>query len=694
MGRLHTPRTASFPNAMIQLTNAHLAFGGQTILDGVSWTIKPNRRIGLVGPNGAGKSTLLRVIMGRQVLDGGEFTLGGQSVGYLEQDVQEHAAHRTILDVALDAFADVRQMQDEEREVALALAEIETHEGAEYDRLMAQLERLHDRLAARDQHMIKPKTEAVLTGLGFDPDGFDRPMSTFSGGWRMRVALAQLLLKQPDVLLLDEPTNHLDIDSIAWLEQYLKRYAGTVVIVSHDRYFLDRMVDNTVELVGGNLTEYAGNYAYYLKERAERRVLQQAAYDNQQKTIAEMERFIQRFRAKATKAKQAQSRVKALERMERIPPPPNEQARIGFRFPDAPHSGQVVLELTHFSKTYESDEGTIKVFDKAGPLTLERGERVALIGANGAGKSTLVRMLRGTEPFDGERTLGYKAELTYFAQHQADTLDEDKNIFEILQAEARGQTETELRGLAGAFLFRGDDVYKPIGVLSGGERSRVALARTLLTPANVLLLDEPTNHLDIQSIRVLAEALRQYTGACVIVSHDRHFLDQIATKVWRAEKQTVRPYLGTYSDYLEQVEAGEIAVSSASSSTPKTSGAATNGAASAKPKRSGGGPKTKEQKRLEAEERARLKKLQKQGAPVKSEGLTERQLQQVVKRTEDLIAEKEAAKTALEKTLADPTLYDDLDRMHAATTAYDQAKAELKDLYAQWEQHAEALAAV
>ena len=675
---------------MIQLNNIALAFGGQQVLDGVTWTIKANERIGLIGPNGAGKTTLLRVISGQHKPDAGEVSMGrGETLGYLEQDVQEASPHRSILDEAMQAFEDVLLLEEEERRLTKELDEEDAHASEHYHDLLHRLERVQATLVAREAHRAKPQAEAVLTGLGFDADDLGRPISGFSGGWRMRVALARLLLRRPDVLLLDEPTNHLDIDSIDWLETYLKGYPGTVVIVSHDRYFLDRMVTTIAELAGGHLTEYAGNYTYYLEARVERRQLQQAAYENQQKMIAETERFIERFRAKATKARQVQSRVKSLEKLERIAPPPAEEAGIQFRFPEPARSGRTVMELSTFSKTYDGDEGRVEVFQKAGPLQIERGDKIALIGPNGAGKSTLARMLRGSEPFDGTREVGYRVEMTYFAQHQADTLEPDLTIFDILRRQARGQSDTEIRSILGAFLFTGDDVFKKVHMLSGGEKSRVALAATLLAPANLLLLDEPTNHLDIRSIRVLVEALRQFAGTFVVVSHDRHFLDQITSKIWRVGGGTVQTFLGSYSDYRWQVEHGSARLVE----VPQ----ATNGQPSkpAPQKTESSGPKTKEQKRREAEERNRRYQEQKAGRrkDVRPDRLSPQALQAHYEHVEQTILEKETRQAELEAKLADPALYEDVNRTQKTTAAYQAVERELKQLYKEWEAAAEHLAA-
>lgn len=668
---------------MIQLFNASLAFGGQVILNDVSWSIRDNLRIGLVGPNGAGKTTLLRLLSGKMQLDGGTLDIpGGTSLGYLEQDTQEATSGRTVLEEALQAFAHILHLMAEEERLTAAMDAQTDHASPEWDKLLRDFDRVHTELLACDAHTLRPRTEAVLMGLGFSPDDLHRPLATFSGGWRMRVALARLLLQRPDVLLLDEPTNHLDIDSIGWLETYLKTYPGTVVLVSHDRYFLDRMTTHTAELVQGRLTEYTGNYSTYLEARTERRALQQAAFDNQQKAIADTERFIERFRAKATKARQVQSRVKSLDKLDRVEAPPEESASVHFRFPEPERSGKVVLELSKFSKIYPTDEGEIEVFRDAEPILLERGSKVALIGKNGAGKSTLARILRGSEPFEGTRTLGYNVSLTFFAQHQAETLDPKDTILDSLRAVSRGQSETQLRGLLGAFLFRGDDVFKPIGVLSGGERSRVALARTLLTPANFLILDEPTNHLDMASIAVLVEALRQYSGTFVVVSHDRHFLDQVATHIWRVEDGAVRQYEGNYTEYLWQIEHGTGARIALKKEEP---------AAQTQPSRSG--PKTKEQKRLEAEARKQKGPVTPSAKGTSAPTSNPAQLKKQYEALEATLFQKEAEKERLEQQLSDPTLYEDAARWKATHDAYAAVQAELPTLYTEWERLAEQLSA-
>jgi len=647
--------------------------------------IRIGKRYGLVGPNGAGKTTLLRLIAGEFPPDEGSIAYAGMSVGYLKQETEEVAAHLTVLDETMQAFAEILALEAEEHRLIEFMDTEPNHESDEYVKAMETFNSVHDQLQASEVHLIKPRTEAVLSGLGFKEEDFNRPLSTFSGGWRMRVALAQLLLRAPDVLLLDEPTNHLDIDSIDWLEEYLKAYPGTVVLVSHDRYFLDRMVNTTVELMQGQLTEYAGNYEFYLQDRIIRREHQKAAYVNQQKFIAETERFIERFRSKNTKATQVQSRVKSLAKLEKVAPPPADEAKISFRFPEPPRSGRTVIEFPQFSKSYASDTGApIHVFDNAGPLRIERGDKIALIGKNGAGKSTFARMLLGAEPFDGERIEGYNVAMTFFAQHQAESLDRKQTPLDALRSMAESRSETELRTLLGAFLFSGDDVFKTIGVLSGGERSRVALARTLASPANLLVLDEPTNHLDIHSIGVLTEALRQYTGTFVLVSHDRHFLDKVVNKVWRVEDGAIRQFDGNFSDYQWQVEHGTAKAYTAPSAENSSSAKAQTPASSSNTS-PGGGPKTKEQKRLEAEERAKSRQKQIQKSQSKSAGLNNFKLKNEYTRVTTELEKTEQQTKKLAALLADPDTFSNPSKGSKLLADFEAAQKNLVSLNKEWE---------
>ena len=686
---------------MLTVQDLHLAFGGRVLFDGLSWTVRGGERVGLVGPNGAGKSTLLRVIAGDQTPDaGGVVYEGGATVGFLRQDTQEQDVEATPLEDALRAFDDVLRLEAEAEALTAQMEAHADHTSTDYFALVERFSRVQDRLVTREAHTAESRTAAVLSGLGFTASEMHRPLRTFSGGWRMRSTLARMLLGEPDVLLLDEPTNHLDIESIDWLEDHLTGYPGAVVLVSHDRYFLDRMTTATADLVRGQIDSYAGNYSFYLEARQERRAHWQARYDNQQKEIADAERFIARFRAKATKAKQAQSRIKMLEKLERIPAPPPESSTIRFRFPDPPASGRQVVELGAFTKSYPAPEGgETVVFDHADPLVLERGDKVALVGKNGAGKSTLARILLGTEPVEGEIRQDRRAEMAHFAQHQAEALNPSHTVFQSLQEVSRGHSDTELRSLLGAFLFTGSDAEKSVSVLSGGERSRLALARTLLSPANVLVLDEPTNHLDLVSKNVLAEALRQYTGTFVLVSHDRHFIDAVAESVWYVEDRGVRTYRGSYSETQWQREKGTAAKhlpsgDGAASTPPRPAqaadvgGVATGGAA--KPASGGagassGGKKSKEQKRREAEARNKLHRMMKDGAVPSAKELGPDLAQRALDLLEQSVAEKEGEIETLEAAMADPDLYAKPKEFERTMAALQTAKADLKALYKRWE---------
>jgi ATP-binding cassette subfamily F protein 3 len=657
---------------MVTLDDVSVRFGREALFDDLSWTITPeSHRIGLVGPNGAGKTTLLKLIAGRMTPDSGRVTREGVSVGYLEQDVQELPEERTVREEALRAFDDVLALEEKEKAITERL-EATDHESTEHAKLLDRLHRVQEQLNQHESHRIRPKTEATLTGLGFDPDALDRPLHTFSGGWRMRAALARLLLREPDILLLDEPTNHLDIESIDWLEEYLSGYPGTVLLVSHDRYVLDRMVSAVAEITRGQLLHYDGNYSHYLEAREERYERWRREYENQQKRIEEIETFISKFRYNASRASQVQSRIKKLEKMERIPPPPDGEPEIHFRFPDPPRSGAVVLELSPFSKTYETAAGPERVFADAGPLTIERGDKIAMVGPNGAGKSTLARILRGVEPFEGERELGHKVNLSFYAQHQADMLAPDQTVFDAVREAAPDRSKTELRNLLGTFLFTDDDAFKSVEVLSGGEKSRVALARTLLSTANFLILDEPTNHLDIQSKEVLIEALQQYEGTFVLVSHDRHVLDAVADTVWRVGGGTVRTFLGNYSDFRWQVEEG-----SARPLEGTTPAAATDSRAATDESRNG-------------RDRSSTKSSPSADTTGPSDGrfadLNTYQLKRKLEETEETIMEIEERQEELEAAMADPDAYEgDGARARELSDEYNALKKELSSLYDTWE---------
>ncbi|MEM7008104.1 MAG: ABC-F family ATP-binding cassette domain-containing protein [Thermodesulfobacteriota bacterium] len=660
---------------MIQLKDISLSFGSRDIFRNLSWHIKDGKRIGLFGPNGVGKTTLLNMLAGLYSPDSGALQIPPTYViGYLPQEVEENETDKTVLDESLSVFSDVLDLEKESEQISKELEAFTDHSCDEYKKTLLRLDAIHNELKTKDSHNLQYQTEKLLVGLGFETDDLKRPLNTFSGGWRMRVALAKLLLQNPNILLLDEPTNHLDIESIDWLEEYLKQFPGTVILVSHDQYFLDRMTTTIAELSMGQITEYTGNYSSYLLERQSRRDIQRSAYLNQQRKIKETERFIERFRYKNTKATQVQSRVKMLEKLERIEEPESDGASIKFKFPDPVQSGKKVLELSEFSKSYENKDGSeLKVFVGASGLSISRGDKIALIGKNGAGKSTLARMLLGTEPFEGDRTLGHNAELTYFAQHQAESLNPKNTIIEELKSAGHTQNETEVRTLLGAFLFRADDVFKPISVLSGGEKSRIALAKTLLSPKNFMILDEPTNHLDIQSRSVLIDSLKDYNGTFVVVSHDRYFLDQIANKVWYAEDQGIVTYPGTYSEFHYHQTMRDQKELSNQQPTAQILEHEQQAPAD---------------KRQQAERRNKLyKELTEKGIENMEnwQELSLKQLQSALSDLETKIHSFEDRKTELEEFLADPSNFQDKTRADEAAQEYTQVNDSLKRSYDRWE---------
>ena len=525
---------------MISLTNLSYYLGSRALYENASMHIKPGQKIGLIGLNGTGKSTLLRLIMGEYQLDGGTISKAGDvTIGFLNQDLLSYQTDDSILSVAMQAFERQNHLQ---KRIDGLLHEMEVNYR---DELIDKLARAQDEFAALDGYTIQSKAEEILEGLGFSTGDLDKPLRLFSGGWRMRVMLAKLLLQKPSLLMLDEPTNHLDLPSIVWVEKYILNYEGAVIVVSHDREFLDNVVDSIVEVSGAKLNFYAGNYSFYIEEKALRNEIQQGAYENQQAKIRQTERFIERFKAKATKAKQAQSRVKMLEKMDRVDAVIDENARVNFRFNFSTQPGRHILHLDEVTKNY----GEKKILTHT-TARLERGDHVALIGANGRGKSTLLRIIAGTEPTTkGERRLGHNVSFSFYAQHQLESLNVEDNMLEELKSANPTKSESELRTVLGCFLFSGDDVFKKIKVLSGGEKSRVALAKVLLSQANFLLLDEPTNHLDMQSVNILIQALDQYEGTFVVVSHDRYFVSQIANKIWYIEDEQIKEYPGTYDEY-------------------------------------------------------------------------------------------------------------------------------------------------
>jgi ATP-binding cassette subfamily F protein 3 len=633
---------------MISVTRLSIQFGGEYLFKEISFRIGTHDRIGLVGSNGAGKSTLLKILVGDTSAEKGEVARAKfATVGYLPQEGMA-VAGRTLYAEVETAFGDILETQSRLDELHAQMAVADTA-SPDFQEMLDLAGELQHRIEASDAFRMKANIEKVLMGLGFEVSDLERDTAEFSGGWQMRIALAKLLLQQPSLLLLDEPTNHLDLDSLQWLEEYIRGYEGAVVIVSHDRRFLDNMTTSTWELSLGALTQYSGNFTFYLAEREQRAEILLAAYKNQQQQIKQTERFIERFRYKATKARQVQSRIKQLEKLERVELEDDED-QIHFSFPPAPHSGRVVMQLRGLRKRY----GDLEVFDRL-DFEIDRGDRMAFVGVNGAGKSTLSRIIAGVEPFDGgERVPGHLVTISYFAQHQAEELNPMNDVLRTVEEVATGDIRKRLRSLLGSFLFSGDDVFKSVRVLSGGEKSRLALAKMLLMPANLLVLDEPTNHLDMRSKLVLQEALATFDGSSVIVSHDRDFLDPIVNKVVEFRRGRLRVYPGNISDYLYARQQQQLAAATA--------------AVQAVPVQKG---TEKERKRLEAEERNRRY-------------VRTKPLQDKIAALEREIERLEREKSLLEQEMADPAFYKDGEHAKTASAKYKELETQLPDRYFRW----------
>ncbi len=641
---------------MIQLTAAGKRFGPKVLFQELDWLITPHDRVGLVGANGTGKTTLLKILAGTESLDYGTITQQrGIQSGYLPQDGLSLSG-RTVFAECLSVFEHVHQMQREQEELARRIAEVD-HASAEYQQIAERFHRIQAEMQARDGYTIEAEVGTVLNGLGFKKEDWQRRTEEFSGGWQMRIALAKLLLQKPNLLLLDEPTNHLDLETRNWLEQYLVNYPHAYVLISHDRYFLDVTVKKTAEIWNKQVFFYSGNYEKYLAQKAERRAQLEAAYSNQKEKIDQLEAFINRFRYQATKAKQVQSRIKELERMEKIEVPPEEKA-IHFSFPQPRPSGRMVAEAKDLAKSY----GAKDVFSGVN-FVIERGDRIALVGVNGAGKSTLIKLLAGSEQaISGELRLGHNADVDYFAQDQYKALDPNARMLDDLFEAAPRSTQTELRSLLGCFLFSEDDVFKTIGVLSGGERNRYALARMLLHPSNFLLLDEPTNHLDLRAKDVLLDSLQKFTGTVVFVSHDRYFIDKLATRVFEIGEGRVEVFPGNYEDYLWRKEGKsnatpEVSLASANTAVPANTGAQTN-----HPEAEKSEPETK------------LKRLN----PIKLKQMRERLVE-----VEEEIARLEAAITTAETALQNFVSVEETQRQ---TDLLERSREELQQRMSEWEE--------
>ncbi len=643
--------------AMISISDLDFHFGSRTLYDGASLHIKPKDKIGLIGLNGTGKSTLLRLLVGEYKADGGSISMSKDvSLGFLNQDLLSYDTHESILNVALQAFEEALDLQ---KKIDQILVEFETNYT---DDLVEKLADLQERFEALGGYTMQARAEEILEGLGFSTEELTKPLKSFSGGWRMRVMLAKILLQQPSLLLLDEPTNHLDLPSIKWIENYLAGYEGAVIVVSHDREFLDRTINTTVEVTGGKLVPYAGNYSYYLEEKEERNLIQKGAFDNQQAQIRQAERFIERFKAKASKAKQAQSRVKALDKLERIEDVAQDAAKINMKFTFKVEPGRHILRMEHVTKKYDQ-----KLIFRDTNVHIERGDKIALIGANGKGKSTLMRLVAGTEaPTAGKHQLGHNVIMSFYAQHQLESLTLENEILQEMSEAGSKRNDMELRSVLGSFLFTGEEVFKKIKVLSGGEKSRVALAKTLISEANFLLLDEPTNHLDMVSVNILIQALEQYEGTFIVISHDRFFVENVATKIWYIEDFQLKEYPGTYAEYEQWQDDREKAAKKAglpSPSAPKAAPKPEPKAASA-PAHHGAAPA-------------------KTPSPDQKKAL--RELADVEAKIDTL--EKELA--GYEKQLADPRIYDNAAQLKDATLKFEQVKKELAQLNDRWEMLAE-----
>ena len=561
---------------MISLDNLTISYGGWTLFDGISFMINPKDRIGLVGKNGAGKTTLLRVITGEQQPTEGSVSINGEcTIGYLPQQMRVADTTSLVAETA-KAFDEVLRIEADIERLTADIASRTDYESEEYAALIHRLNEANDRYHILGGDTREADIERTLLGLGFKRTDFERPTREFSGGWRMRIELAKLLLRRPSIFLLDEPTNHLDIESIQWLEEYLKNYNGAVLLISHDRAFLDNVTTRTIELSLGKVYDYKVPYSKFVELRRERREQQMAAYENQQRLIEKTEEFIEKFRYKPTKSNQVQSRIKQLEKLDRIEVDEEDLSRLNIKFPPAPRSGQIVADIKGVGKAF----GTKRIFSDA-EFTIERGQKIALVGRNGEGKTTFARMLIGElEATEGEIKLGANVNIGYYAQNQDDLMDGEFTVFDTLDRVAVGDIRTRLRDILGAFLFRGEDIDKKVKVLSGGERSRLAMARLMLEPYNLLILDEPTNHMDMRSKDILKSALQKYDGTVVVVSHDREFLDGLVDRIYEFRDGGVREYLGDIWYFLEkrkveslrEIERKEMPLSNAKSGDAPSSG--------------------------------------------------------------------------------------------------------------------------
>lgn len=649
---------------MLAAENLGISYGARRLFGGLNFTLRAGERVALAGPNGAGKSTLLKLIAGIEHGDQGRIAKAKTvTIGYLPQEGVEIKG-RTLMAEAETAFEDALDLERQFEEASEGLGNYKVGT-PEYDDALEAFGDLQIRLEHHDMSRMKPRIERVLVGLGFSHKDMDRLTDEFSGGWQMRIALAKLLLAEPSVLLLDEPTNHLDIETVVWLEDYLKSYPGAILLISHDRRFLDNLTNRTLAFESGKVNLYQGNYSFYARESVARREQLVRAKKNQDKELAKTQVFIDRFRAQANKASMVQSRIKALDKVERIELE-DEEDEIGFRFPQPPPSGQTVMRLEGVAKTYDGVKYILKPFS----FEITKGDRIAIVGVNGAGKTTFSKIIAGVEKAtEGTRQVGHNAKIGYYSQDHADALDGTKTVLETIEKTAKGMSEAQLRSLLGCFLFRGDDVFKLVKVLSGGERGRLALANMLLTPSNFLILDEPTNHLDMRSQAVLQQALMDYTGSYIIVSHNRDFLDPIVTKTleFRVGEEP-RLYIGNLSYYLEKKAEEKARMGNVAQAAP------------AQVKRGGEpeGAKSKEQRRIEAEKRQEKNKVLKP-------------LMDRVAIVEKDIATAEAEKQTLMQRMNASNFGNDAEEVRLTFHKYAEAEKALEQAYSKWSEASEAL---
>ncbi len=646
---------------MIAINQLTVDFGGFKLFENISYNIDAKDRIGLAGKNGAGKSTMLKIIAGLQQPTSGTVSIPkGYKIGYLPQHML-HNDTRTVFEEAEQAMVEIKELQARVDEMNAELAQRTDYESDSYMNFLSELTEKTERLSMMGGDNYKAEIEVTLKGLGFERSDFDRKTSEFSGGWRMRIELAKILLARPDIFLLDEPTNHLDIESIQWLEDFLKSYSGAVVVVSHDRVFLDNVTNRTIEIVLGKIYDYKANYSKYLILRQERFEQQMSAYKNQQKMIEDTEKFIERFRYKATKSVQVQSRIKQLEKIERIEVDDFDTSALHIKFPPAPHSGVISVKGKHVTKAF-GDHVVLKDVE----FEVPRGEKVAFVGRNGEGKTTMARMIMHEIPFDGEIVLGHGIKIGYFAQNQADLLFPDDTVFDTIDRVAVGDIRTKIRDLLGAFMFSGEDVDKKVAVLSGGEKTRLAMVRLLLEPVNLLVLDEPTNHLDIRSKELLKKAIKEFDGTAIIVSHDREFLDGLVSRVYEFRNQKMKEHIGGIYDFLNDRKLENLRELEQRKAPQKTASAA---------------PQNVEAKPADDNKNGKLTYEQQ-----KELSRRKNKAEKAVKETEQLIEKLEAEIAEMEEKMSA-----DSSEAMKLLSRYDAAKRELDDAMAKWEKQSEEL---